>query len=245
MQRVQSMSSRSAQDRPEKTGHSSLLGCGLYTIPEAAKLVGVSQRALRTGVEGRTGQQKPVVQTDVPRIGRTAAVSFTNLMELRFIARFREANVPLREIRSIMEEARETLRHPHPFATQIVFRTDGRKILAEIARNNGIKDLFDLRTRNFEMPEVVMDSLREDVVFDPQGEAVSWKPRPRIAPNVIVHPRRSFGRPVMKTSLIPTEALAIAVEAEGSVQAAAEIYDISEAQVREAVKFERDLSRAA
>jgi len=239
------MSSISFQGRHEKANSLSLLDCGLYTIPEAARLVGASQRALRAWVEGRSGQQKPVIQNEVGRIGRTVAVSFTNLMELRFIARFKDAGVSLRETRSIMEEARETLRHPHPFATQIVFRTDGRKILAEIATKNGIKDLYDLRSKNFEMPVVVMDSLREDVVFDPQGEAVSWKPRPKTAPNVIVRPRFSFGRPIMQESLIPTEALVNAVEAEGSVKAAANIYDISEAQVREAVKFERDLLHAA
>ena len=239
------MSTASLQGRKETISHPSLLDHGLYTIPEAARLVGASQRALRTWVEGHSDKQKPVIQNEIGRIGRTVAVSFKNLMELRFIALFRDADVSLREIRSIMQEARETLRHPHPFATQIVFRTDGRKILAEIAKKNGVKDLYDLRSRNFEMPVIVMDSLKEDVIFDPEGEAVSWKPRPKIAPNVIVHPRLSFGRPIMRDSRIPTEALAVAFEAEGSVDAVAEIYDISEAQVREAVKFERDLSRAA
>ncbi|MGH6838217.1 MAG: hypothetical protein ACREDT_05360 [Methylocella sp.] len=225
--------------------HPGLLEIGIYTIPDAAELVGAPQASVRVWVDGHTGKQDPVIDNQLGRVAGKTAISFANLMELRFIACFVKAGVQLREIRTIMNEAKTTLKHPHPFPTRTVFKTDGRKIVAEIARRNGLMLVYDLRTKNYEMPSVVMKSFLDDVVFDPQGEAIEWKPRPKIAPNVIVHPRIAFGRPVMKPSRIPTEALAKAVKVEGSAQFVADIFDVPVRHVREAVKFEEHLAKAA
>ena len=226
--------------------HPDLLEIGIYTIPEAAELVAAPQSSVRIWIEGHTGKQEPIIINQLGRVDDKTAISFANLMELRFVARFVKAGVKLREIRRIMSDAREMLHHPHPFATKaVVFKTDGQKIVADIARRNGLNLIYDLRSKNYEMPTVVMKSFREGVVFDPQGEAIEWTPRPKIAPNVIVHPRIEFGHPVLKHSNIPTDAIAKAVKVEGSAQFVADIFDLQVRHVREAVKFEENLAVAA
>lgn len=222
-----------------------LMEAGIYTIPEVAELVEAPQPAVRVWIEGHTGKQDPVIDNELGRVGGKTAVSFANLMELRFIARFVAEGVGLREIRKILVEVQQTLQHPHPFATRTVFKTDGRKIVAAIARRNGLDLIYDLRSRNYEMPSVVMKSLKENVVFDPHGEAIAWTPRPGIAPNVIVHPRFAFGRPVLKQSHIPTATLAKAVKVEGSASFVADVFEISTRHVKEAVQFEQHLRKAA
>ena len=222
-----------------------LLEIGIYTIPEVAELVDAPQADVRIWVEGRKGLQDPVIQNQLGRVGGKTAVSFANLMELRFVARFADAGVRLNEIRKIMNEVRELIRHPHPFATNTVFKTDGRKIVAEIARKHGLNLVYDLHSKNYEMQPVILKSLKENVVFNLKGEAVEWTPRPDIAPNVIVHPRIAFGHPVLRRSRIPTETIAKAVKVEGSAGFVASIFDISERHVREAVKFEEYLAKAA
>ena len=222
-----------------------LLEAGIYTIPEVAELVNAPQPAVRVWIEGHTGKQDPVIDNQLGRVGGKTAVSFANLMELRFIARFAAAGVGLREIRAIIKEASETLRHPHPFATHTVFKTDGRKIVADIARRNGLNLIYDLKTKNYEMPSVVMKSFKENVLFDPTGEAMAWTPRPDIAPNVIVHPKFSFGQPVLDRSHIPTATIVKAVSAEGSARFVANIFEVPEKYVRQAVLFEKDLRKAA
>ena len=67
--------------------------------------------------------------------------------------------------------------------------------------------LYDLKSRNFELRGIVYQSLKEDVIYDPKGDAEAWFPRRSLAPNVIVHPRLAFGRPVLRTDGIPTEAV--------------------------------------
>ena len=165
-------------------------------------------------------------------------------MELRFVATFSEAGVRLNEIRAILEEVRDTLNHPHPFATRTVFKTE-KRIVAEIARKNGVQAIYDLRSRNYEMHAVTLQTLKEDVVWTLDGNAAAWYPRRDTAPHVIVHPNHSFGRPILVASKIPAETIATAVAAEGSVRAVAQLYEVPEKQVREAVRFQRRLLRAA
>lgn len=222
-----------------------LLTSGALSVHDTAELLGVKDRLVRAWLTGVKGKQQPVIAAELGRVDDRIAVSFTNLMELRFVAEFYKAGVRLSEIRAILDEAKAFLNHPHPAATQRFFRTDGHKILGEIGRKHGVEVLYDLRTRNYEMPTVVLPSLKQDVVFDPQGNIVQWFPRKRIAPNVIVDPRFSFGRPIMRQSYIPAATLAEAVETEGSAEAAAEIFDVSEEQVEEALRFCNSLQQAA
>lgn len=225
--------------------YSGLLSAGIYSVPEAAQLVEAEQAETRVWIEGRKGAQDPLINNEIGRIGNKLAISFTNLMELRFVAFFSNAGVRLNAIRSIMNEVRDTLEHPHPFATKTVFRTDGKKIVAEIARKNGVESIYDLRARNYEMPVLIMKTLHEDVVYDPHGDAISWCPRPKVAPNVIVHPAHSFGQPILLKSLVPTATIAKAYRVEGDSEIVAEMYEIPESQVIEAVRFDEILRQAA
>jgi uncharacterized protein (DUF433 family) len=223
----------------------SLLQAGIYTVPAAAELVQAPQRMVRIWVGGHKGKQSPVIENELGRVDGKVAVSFHNLMELRFVALFHGAGVKLREIRKIMNEVRDVLDHPHPFATQTVFKTDGRKIVAQIGKRNGIDNIYDLRSKNYEMETVVMRTLKTDVIYDPAGDAVSWRPRKKIAPNVVIHPVFSFGQPILQESHIPTATLAATAKAEKSIKAAAWLYELPEKMVREAVKFEQELHQAA
>lgn len=223
-----------------------LLRTGIYTVSEAADLIGVSDRKIRAWIAGWPGSMAaPVLQNDLGWVDDRLAFSFANLMELRFIALFEGAGVKLREIRSIMDEVRAQMHRPHPFATNVVFKTDGAKIVAEIAHKNGVADIYDLRSKNFEMGVIVYKSLKDGVVYDARGNAQAWFPRQKVSPNVIIRPQLCFGRPVLKDKGIPTEAIADAARAEGSVEAAAALFEISTRRAQEAVSFEENLRRAA
>ena len=222
-----------------------LLETGIFTVPEAADLVDASQKMVRAWLDGEKGKQSPIIENQLGRVDGKLAMSFTNLMEIQFIHFFVKAGVSLREVRAIMHEVRDTLEHPHPFATSTVFQTDGRKIVATIARKNGVNSIYDLKSRNYEMKDVVVNSLKADVVYDPEGNARIWYPRRKLSPNVVVNPKRSFGRPVLRDSSVPTSALAAAYVAEKSFRNVALMYEVPEAQVKEAVDFQTSLRRAA
>ena len=219
---------------------------GIYSVSEAAALIGTSRQKIRAWIDGWPKSGAPaIIENDLGWVDDRLAFSFANLMELRFVSVFVKAKVKIHAIRAVMNEVRAELHRPHPFATNIVFRTDGKKIIAETAHRNGVTRLYDLKSRNFEIGGIVYQTLKEDVIYDPKGDAEAWFPRRGMAPNVIVHPRLAFGRPVLRDTGIPTGAIADAMRAERHIDTVAELFEISRRRVQEAVAFETQLHQAA
>lgn len=222
--------------------NASLLSTGIYSIPQAARLINVHPARLRVWACGHANAKSaPLIRTQLPRVNHSIALSFVNLIEVRFIAVFAEHGVHVRSIRCMAEEAEAFLSTPHPFATDNIFRTDGRKIFIEAARRSGDPRLYDLKGRNWAMHKILKDALLEGVEFS-AGMAEAWFPRYRTTPKVRVSPKVSFGSPALVDTGVPTEALYDAWIAEGEDFASvARWFDVPVQHVKQAVTFERDL----
>jgi uncharacterized protein (DUF433 family) len=221
------------------------LDAGFYTIGDAARLLRARKERLRGWIVGyaRT-KSPPILKNELGWIGADLAFSFVNLMELRFIQHFAAQGVKVASMRKMASEAAKILQNPHPFATRTVFETDGRKILARVADDEGDERLYDLTTRNWEMLELIRQSLHDDVTFDPADTIVAWTPRPEI-PTVLIRPSVARGQPSLADSHIPTRALAEALQSENNdIAAVARWFEIEPDAVRDAVLFEHDLALA-
>jgi hypothetical protein len=221
----------------------SLLTSGIYSIPDASRLIGVHPARLRWWVCGRPGDAaRPLIKRDLPVVDHQIALSFVNLIEARFIAAFASHGVSVRAIRVMAEEAEQMLGTEHPFARDGMFRTDGRKIyLATVKRTKDPK-LYDLKTRNWAMPQVLANGLKTGVEFSTKGLARVWYPRKSIAPSVSVSPVVAFGQPALHANGIPTIAIHDALLAEGmNYGNVARWFEISVAQVKQAEKFEASI----
>ncbi|MEE8500850.1 MAG: hypothetical protein V3S27_09785, partial [Kiloniellales bacterium] len=113
-----------------------LVGIGLYTVPEAARLTKVPKPTIRRWLFGyrtrRSGQfaeLPPVWDSQIARIDSVTGLGFLDLMEIRFVHAFRVHGVSLNNIRLTVERAREIFGSDHPFAKKR-FQTDGRRIFA-------------------------------------------------------------------------------------------------------------------
>ena len=158
---------------------------------------------------------------------------------------FADAGIHLNSLRFMAREAREILRHPHPFATDTVFKTDGKKVYADIIERSGDVRLYDLYQKAWVMRPIVEQTLKEEIVYSARGEASAWYPRPDTAPHVLVHPKRAFGRPTLSDSGVPIHALVEALDAGENVVTVSRWFEVPEQQVQEANDFYRDLARAA
>jgi len=58
----------------------------------------------------------------------------------------------------------------------------------------------------------------------------------------VLDPRRSFGRPIVALHGVPTEVLACAARACGSVNEVSRWYEVPEAEIEDAVEFEHALA---
>ncbi len=226
---------------------SSLLGIGLYTVPEVSRLTGVSQARLRRWLRGYTYRSgdapvtsRPVWQRQLPEIDSTLGLGFLDLMEARFVDAFRKAAVPWRVIRLCAERAREIVGTDHPFSSQR-FRTDGRTIFAESVDQAGEPRLLDLVKSQFAFARVIAPSLYAGIEFSNRDMPLRWWPLGQTTP-VVIDPARSFGQPIVSTSGIPTAVLADAVAAEGSVAKVARIYQVPPRSVHAALRFEQQVA---
>ncbi len=224
-----------------------LLEAGIYTVSDASKLLGVSNQKVNGWVFGyQNTHSAPIAPSQLDKIDGQKAMTFVNLMEARFIAAFAKHGVSVRAMRLMAEEAKRFLNVPHPFATDMLFKTDGRKIFIEVAESAEDKALYDLGGKNWAFHNILAEGLKDEVLYGPSGYAMAWAPRRGVAPNVLVDPRKAFGQPVLKDSGVPTRALFDAFNAEDETyESVAHWYDVPVEQVKEAVKFEFDLARAA
>ena len=72
------------------------LNKGLYTVPEASRLIGVSPQWSWRVVRGREQRSNPVFTADFQPRGRADGfVSFLDMVELLFIDRFRKHGVSI------------------------------------------------------------------------------------------------------------------------------------------------------
>jgi uncharacterized protein (DUF433 family)/DNA-binding transcriptional MerR regulator len=224
------------------------LDSGIYTVTDASRLLGISASKVRGWVAGHPGSEAgPIIPTEYDKLGRRIALSFKNLIEALFVKNFADHGISIQSIRVMAEEAKRILNTAHPFATEIMFKTDKKRIFAQIF-NDSIKEvqLYDLKKRNWTIESIMRDFLTDAVVYGPEGYAHLWYPRKEQAPHVVVTPTHAFGQPILKDSGVPTETLLDALDAEdGDYIRVAKWYQVSPEDVLEARKFEHLLDRAA
>ncbi len=224
-----------------------LVGIGLYTVPEAARLTKVPGPTIRRWVFGyrtrRNGQYSelpPVWESQITPIDSVTGLGFLDLMEIRFVHAFRDYGVSLNNIRLSVEHACEIFGSDHPFAKKR-FQTDGRRIFAAIAGSTGETTLIDLVKSQYAFHRVVRPSLYASLEFSDADEVLRWYPMwPK--QQVVVDPEKAFGRPIVRDGHVPTDTLARAVEAEGTVDRVAHWFDVPMLAVRAAVDFEKELA---
>ena len=225
-----------------------LLGVGLYTVPEAARLIHEQARDLRRWVfgyhyKGRDAAQKtspPLWQSQLAGTG-LEGVGFRDLLELRFVAAFRRHKVSLRTIRIAAARARELLNHPHPFSLQR-FRTDGRAIFHEAILESGEEELLDLVKQQRAFTQVIKPSLYAGIEFDGNETAIRWHAVPD-SKAIVIDPAIVFGKPVLSEFGVRTSTLYDSWLAEGRDKGrTARNFEVSASAVDAAVRFESRLA---
>lgn len=226
-----------------------LFGVGSYTSREAARLIGTSPRNVSRWMGGynyRRAEKKslvpPLWKPQWPQAGDHLEIGFRDLIELRFVKAFVDAGMGLLAIRNCLEYARKCVGDDHPFSTRR-FRTDGKTIFLESIEKapDTATKLLDLKRKQYVFKQVIEKTFRD---LDIEDDAVArWRPH-KGKQSIVIDPERSFGQPIAAASGVPTIALAEAVEAEGSVEKVASLYDVPISDVRDAVRFESALKAA-
>ena len=229
--------------------HSStaFIGTGVYTVPEAARLLKIPARNIARWLgfyahrnKGERVDIPPLWTPQLPRVGGQIELGFRDLIELRFVQAFINAGLGLKTIRHCLEYARACVNDERPFSTRR-FQTDGRTILRNSVSAAGAAEMLDLKSRQYVFKQVIERTFKD---LDIEADAVArWRPL-NGKDSIVIDPARAFGQPVAADYGVPTIVLGQAVEAEGSAERVAQIYEVPVGVVRDAVKFEDHLMAA-
>ncbi len=238
------------QDVGTAMDNMTLLGVGLYSVPQAAQLAHVPARSVRRWLFGYRYQSEGVNVSRPPVFDPESielpdhhrVVTFRDLIEIQFVHSFREHGVSWDTIRRAASAARELTRSDHPFASQS-FVTDGETIFAEVTSSLRRKELLDLKNNQMAFRRVLLPSLRARIDVAEAG-AQRWWPLGRNRP-IVIDPARQLGQPISHDEGVPTAVLAGAYRTTKSFRKAAEWYDVSVNAVRSAVGFEQRFAKAA
>ncbi len=224
-----------------------LLNAGLYTVPEAARLTRISVGKVRRWLKGydfRSGtsvrHSDAVWQSEIKPIDNKLALSFRDVLELRFVDAFIRLGVSWRTMRRAHANAQQELKTTHPFCSRQI-ETDGKSILLRQAKEDSDEVLLNLVTHQREFSRIVQDFLKE---LEFSGDDIVWWPLGKRR-QIIIDPRRNFGQPTVAKSGIPATTLARSVKANSSVDIVACWYEAQRDEVSDAVEFEESLAKAA
>ncbi|MDJ0391038.1 hypothetical protein QMO56_23265 [Roseomonas sp. E05] len=222
-------------------------GRGAYPIRVAARLAHLDPQTARRWVEGYEypyrGERRQSAPISYLAKARSAdgglVLDFEQLLTLMLVKAFKDRGLGLPTIKRAAAKAQGVYGTPNPFVTK-QFRSDGNHVFIDLEAKGRERELINVLSDQREFREVVEPSLFRDVVFV-GDEAGEWWPLGRDH-TVVLAPDRQFGAPIIAGKGIRTDILAQAVAAEGGgdagVKVVADWYELSPAQVRDAVEFE-------
>jgi len=214
---------------------------GIYSIPEAARLTGLGESRVRrwlTGYSytaaGAKRKARPVWSGQLAPIRGRRAVSFRDLIEMKFVDAFLRSGVSWKTIRDVQELARQQFHFDHPFSTNR-FRNDGRHLVMTVLQGDHQASLFDLSTRQQSFLEAA-DPFREELEMNEHDAVCRWWPMGRQR-YVVLDPTRMGGRPIAARSGVPVEVLAGAAASGLAADEVAATYDCQIEEVTDALAF--------
>ena len=212
----------------------------MYTIPQAARLVGLPLRRVREWFKGRgsASNRQPVFQSDYQPIKGLFAISFYDLVDVYVAGQLREFGVSLQAVRRVYDRLARELKSPHPFCRQELL-TDGEDVFVRGRDRTGEEEIYAVITKQRVFPEIIEPFLKQ-IDYDRVSILAS---RWRIQDGVVLDPRICFGSPVVSEENIPTYILNAEYHAnKKDVDKVATWYKVRPETVLAAVSFESRLA---
>lgn len=214
----------------------SILGLGVYGIPEAARLTGVHPNTARRWFVG-TGGHRALLKPSIPVVAERTAISFLDLIDLLVVGQFRTAGVSFQTIRRAYAILQRRFDTSHAFSHRALL-TDGQTILLESIDELGDDNLEEVITRQQAMPEILRDDLQKIDYDAATNLAKQW----HIAHGVLIDPSRNFGKTIVPAGVSTAVIHASFLGNNGDHELVADLFGITPTSVSDAVSFEERLA---
>lgn len=209
-----------------------------YSVGEAASLTGIPVSTIRSWVirrsflaRGGKGWSQRVLR--LPK-RKSRFLSFTHLVEVHVLAAMRRNHsLSLDAVRKAVRYVHKELGVEHPLAAE-EFKTNGVDLFVERLG----KIINASREGQLGMKEVLTSSLAR-IEYGDDGRAVRLFPSLRRADgarNIVIDPRRAFGRPVLVGTAVPVVDVRSRFDAGDSVDELARDLDVVPAVIEDALR---------
>jgi len=220
-----------------------------YTLTDSARYLRVSVGTLRRwllgydfpGKSGKKRHSEPLINVagNDPTL-----LSFYNLVEGHILSVFRKKHgITMRNVRKALDHLERNYPSPHPLA-DYSFLTDGLNIFIE-----KFSELEDITSDGQMAWRKLLKQYLDRVEYDDRNFAVRLFPFTRNQENVdvrlvVIDPKVSFGRPVIKGTGVPTRIIAERWGAGELIKDLSKDYGRREEDIEEAIRFERSWKAA-
>ena len=210
---------------------------GLYTPDQASRLLQLGSRVVRRWAYGH-GHWLAAIMPENP--SRQDFVSFLDLVQMMAIREIREhSKLSLQKIRAAIVAAKKQ-GIDFPFArrhTAYVFRGE---VVLRLSRDVIVG--LTGRLRDQHLMEPIIYTYMDDLGFDDRGIANLYVPMRRAHRCIQLDPLINFGAPSVMPCRYTVESLVNARWSEGTVEEAASVCGVSEADVKLALDYEASLA---
>lgn len=220
-----------------------IIGNGIYTMSEAARLLGTSSRRVSAWFTGWPRGADALLHSDYEKICDKQVISFLNLVDAAVAVTLREKHSVsqnmIRRLRRILSEKWDT---EHPFSRE-EFYTDarGQQVFCGLASDDGEVHLLDILKNQYAMSEILLPFLKR-VEYNKETNLAQVFP---LMGNVVLDPRRKYGKPTVRGTGMATSILYNCFTATESEDIVAAWYGVTPEDVRDAVTFETEFSGIA
>lgn len=225
------------------TGRADPLEVPAYGLAEAARYVRLSPATLRTWVAGRryprrdgTGTFKPLIA--LPS-GNEGPLSFSNLVEAHVLRALRtEHGVSISAVRRAIDFAQRELGIERLLLSPELRAGAGELLLEKYG------ELIDLTRSGQLAMKKILNAYLSRIQWDESLRPSRLYPIARVdlvdeSRRIAIDPRIAFGRPVILQMGISTAAIAARIDAGEQVGELAADYDLTPADIEDAVVYER------
>lgn len=209
----------------------------VYTMSQAARLLGVQAATLRRWIDGYTRggvAYEPVIR---PRRTGSENVTWGEFVEAGYLREYRVRHrVSLRQLRPVVQMLRDRLGVPYPLAHARPYVAN-RDLVLDVQQEAGLTgELAMVVLRNGQlMLAPGAEAFLQKVDFEPGGVAVRLYPDNKSSP-VVFDPLHDLGEPTV--SGIRTASLYSRFVAGESIATIAGLHKLSDGQVEAAIRYE-------
>lgn len=225
------------------TSADSVLGRGVYSLPEAGRYAGVSAGAARAWFNGwHKSKSGPLLCSEYAGLTDRPVISFLDFTDLLVVGKLREIKAKWPSIRRAHAALKVILSSEHPFSHAEFYADDKGNLFRLAADKTGDKTLVEILRKQHAFPELLLPFLKR-LDYDPETQLARTY---TIADGVVLDAGRKYGKPITKESAMPTMILARAFEAhDHDAESVADWYGVSSSEVLRAVRFEEEMNSAA